>query len=122
MDTPTASLALMSLISMCGNSSTTSDEPTSTGYSCRDYQIILNVEVIVAEECTTDSQGSQVLTGTGSDCETDNLIVNSSYDSWYFYEMYDEAIAEGCEIEFDTTGECDSSLEPTCDWGTCIWN
>ena len=118
----TTGLGLGLTMQMCGSSSSgTSSTPTSTGYSCRDYQIILDVEVLVAEECTTDADCDQVLDGTGCGCPTDDLIVSGDYDSDYFYEMLDEAVAESCSIDFATTCECDPTAKPVCYAGTCEW-
>ena len=121
MDTPTSAVALMSLISMCGTSSSSSEEPTPSGWTCSEYQIMLDVEVSLAEECNVDSECQQVLSGTGVGCATDDLIANTSYNTNYFYDLYDEAVGYGCSIDFDTSGECDPDAEPACNGGTCGW-
>ena len=117
----TAGIGLGLTMQMCGDSTSTYEAPTSTGLSCRDYQIILDVEVLVAEECVTDSDCDQVLDGTGCGCATDDLIVAADYDSEYFYEMWDQAVGESCEIEFATTCECNPSAQPVCNAGICEW-
>ncbi len=121
METQTTTIALMSLLSMCGNPYP-SDEPTSTGFRCSDYQLMLDVELKVAQECSTDSDCQQVLSGTGCGCESDDMIANTSYNTSNFYDLYDEAEAEGCSIEFYTECDCDASAVPVCSAGTCSWN
>ena len=122
MDTPTFALVVMSMISMCDNSSSDADEPTATGFSCNDYQIMLDVEATLAQECTSDAQCQQVLTGTGCGCETDDLIANTSFDTSYFFDLYDEALTQSCSIDFGTSCDCDASAAPICDAGSCRWD
>ena len=116
----TTGLGLGLTMQMCGNPSTSST-PTSTGYSCSDYQIMLDVEVLLAEECVTDSDCDQILDGTGCGCATDDLIANNDFDTTYFYDLYDEALGESCSIDFATTCECDPTAQPVCNAGTCGW-
>ena len=113
-------LGLGLTMQMCGDASS-SYTPTSTGFSCSDYDIMLDVEVKIAQECTTDSDCDQLLNGTGCGCETDELIANRHFDTTYFYDLYDEALGEGCSIDFGTTCECDPTVSPVCEAGSCAW-
>lgn len=125
MDTTTFTLILLSMFSTCNNSSTSSNSsnnPTSTGFSCWDYEIMLDVEVKLAQECTTDSECQQVLTGTGCGCETDDLVANTSFDTSYFFDLYDEALTQNCSIDFGTSCDCDASATPSCYAGSCRWD
>ena len=117
---PATGFGLALAMQMCGTDPDR-DVPTSTGYSCNDYQIMLDVETYIAQECNTDADCTQPLDGTGCGCSTDDLIANDRYEADYFYEMYDEALGESCTIEFDTSCDCDSSAVPSCEFGTCVW-
>ena len=123
MDSNAISFVALSLISMCGTSSNApQEEPTATGFSCSDYQLMMTAELSVGQACTLDSDCQQILSGTGCGCESDDLVANNSYNASYFYEFYDEAHAQGCDIDFNTTCDCDAAAEPVCLSGTCGWN
>ena len=94
---------------------------TSTGLSCSDYQIMLEVEMIVGRECMDDSECDQVISGTGIGCETDDIITSSEFDPSWFYDTLEEAEGEGCTITFETPGVCDPHAEPACISGKCTW-
>ena len=81
MASNTTSFLALSLISMCGTPQSSQDEPTATGFSCSDYQIMLDVELKVGQECVVDSDCQQVLTGTGCGCESDDIIEVISFFS-----------------------------------------
>ena len=117
---PTAGFGLGLALQMCGTD-TSIDVPTSTGFTCNDYQLMLDVETYVAEECTISADCNQILDDTGCGCATDDLIANSSYNANHFYDLYDEAIGESCTIDFDTACDCDSSAVPACEAGICVW-
>ena len=123
MDTNVVSIAALSLISMCGTPSTdTQDEDSDAQDICWAYDQLLEVELQIGQECNVDTDCQQVLSGTGCGCETDDLIVNNSYHSSYFYDIYDNALADGCAVEFNTTCDCTVGVEPACVSGTCVWN
>ena len=110
----------LSLAQTCGGGS--APEPaTSTGIRCSEYQMMLRVELIVGRRCVEDAECDQVISGTGIGCETDDVITSIEYDASYFYDMLDEAEAEGCTITFETLGECDPLAEPACVSGKCSW-
>ena len=125
MDTNAVSFAALSMISMCGSPSSAPEpavDPYSPGEICWAYDKMLEVELLIGQECNVDTDCQQVLTGTGCGCETDDLIANNSYDATYFYELQDDALAEGCAIEFNTACDCNADAEPACLSGTCVWN
>ncbi len=99
-------------------SSTSSSSGT---FSCDDYTLMLDVELILAQECTTDSQCGQILSGTGCGCETDDIVANSAFDTTYLYDLYDEAAAAGCSYSAPTTCACPAATGTSCDAGTCAW-
>ena len=97
------------------------DEETSTGFTCSDYELMLDVELTLAQECTADSQCGQVMSGTGCGCESDDIVANSSFDTTYYYDLYDEAVAEGCSYAAATSCSCFAATETWCNAGTCDW-
>ena len=118
-----AALAL-ALVPVCSSGSAFSGSehtPTASGYSCWDYQKMIDVEVILATECTSNSECSQILYGTGVGCSTDDIIGNYNYDTSYFFDMWDEAVGYGCAIEFDTSGDCSPTASAVCSSGVCGW-
>ena len=122
MDTHTASFVALSLISMCGTTPEPEVDPNSPGEICWAYDKMLEVELLIGQECNVDSDCQQVLSGTGCGCETDDLIVNTSYDATYFYDLLDDAATDGCAIDFNTVCDCNPNAEPACIAGTCGWN
>ena len=122
MNTITAAgLGLGLTMQMCSTDPYYDNTPTSTGFSCWDYETMLEVEAEIASECTTDSDCDQVIDGTGCGCATDDLIANSSYDLTSFYDLYDEALGESCSIDFGTSCDCNPSATPVCAAGQCAW-
>ncbi|MBM4365477.1 MAG: hypothetical protein FJ102_04630 [Deltaproteobacteria bacterium] len=108
------------LIANCGGGGSTA-EPESFDTTCEDYQIMLDVEVVLARECTASSQCTQVLGGTGCGCDTDDVIANSSFDANYLYDLLDESRAAGCTVSTGTSCACDAGAEPACVGGRCTW-
>ncbi|MCP4804630.1 MAG: hypothetical protein GY884_04705 [Proteobacteria bacterium] len=104
----------------CGGSSSSSSSSTGT-FSCEDYQIMMDVEVELATTCSTDSQCTQVLYGSGCGCSTDDVVANGSFDTTYLYDLWDEADDATCSVEFDTSCDCDASAQPVCVSGNCTW-
>ena len=118
----TTGLGLGMTMQMCGDTSSSyTPSSSSTGFSCADYEIMLDVEVELAQECTMDSECTQVLDGTGCGCETDDLIANQAFDTTYFYDLRDEALDQSCTVDFGTTCECNPIATPVCQAGTCAW-
>ena len=108
------------LAQTCGGSSAPAPT-TESGWSCEDYQMMLDVEVRYGSECETDDECTEILDGTGCGCETSNLVMAEGFDSDWFYDTLDEARSYECDIDFDTVCDCDATLEPTCSSGRCTW-
>ena len=107
--------AVLTLVQTCGGGSSTPEPATSTGYTCSDYELMLNIEAEMAADCSTDADCDQVLSGTGPEaCETDDFIVAADYDPTWFYDTWEEAENEGCTIEFETPDECNPGATPVC--------
>ena len=116
------SLALLTLIQFCGSSTTSTEEQLADGqvFSCSEYQLMLEVEMMVAGECAEDSECDQIVLNGDQDCEANSLVSTNNFDTDYFYDMYDEAIGYGCSIELDMNDDC--SLTTTgCNAGICGW-
>ena len=112
-------LALMS--GTCDGGSSSSDQSSSGAFSCSDYQLMLDVEVELATECSTDEECTQELAGTGCGCATDDVVANGDFDTSYLFELWDEAEDAGCSMDFDTSCDCESDAEPACVSGHCAW-
>ena len=121
MDTNTASFVALSFISMCGTAPEPEADPYSSDDICWAYDKMLEVEVILGQECSVDTDCQQVLSGTGCGCDTDDLIFNNSFNATYFYELIDDSDTEGCGIDFNTSCDCNPSAVPACIAGTCGW-
>ncbi len=109
-------------VSYCGapgGSSGSSSDPYT--FSCSEHSLMLNIEVDALSWCHTDSDCGQVLNGTGVGCSTDDRIANNSSNVSYFYDMLEEAEAAGCSVDFGTSGVCDPSAQPVCNFGECAW-
>ena len=80
-------------MSFCSNSSSTTQEDSSSGFfSCEDYQIMLDVEVTLAVECSNSQQCQQILVEGEMECEANSIIANENFDSEYFYSLYDKKL------------------------------
>jgi hypothetical protein len=108
------------LAQTCGGSSTP-DPILGGGFSCSEYQRMLDLDIEYGSTCSTDDECTEILDGTGCGCVTSNLIANSDFDTGWFYETLDEARSYSCDITFDTACDCDESLEPTCSFARCTW-
>ena len=108
-------------VSTCGGTSSSQDNSEGSMSTCRAYQIMIDVELDLADNCQTDSECTEVIYGTGNGCATDDRIGTSSFDTSYLYDLIDEADLEGCNIDFGTTGECPVDGTPVCDRGACSW-
>jgi len=113
---------VLTLVQTCGGGGYEPEPATSTGISCEDYELMLNIEIEFAEECEVDADCDQVLSGTGEeDCDTDDLIVTADYDPSWFYDTLEEAEGVGCIIELNTVSTCNPTAEPACVWTKCRW-
>ena len=107
----------------CGGGSTpapSTDSPESV-MVLRRIPDHAEVETRYGGGCETDDECTVVLDGTGDDCESTNLPMADDFDTEWFYATWDEARSFSCEIEFETSGVCDPTLEPTCAEGKCAW-
>lgn len=103
----------------CSSNSNDSSQNDPFAFSCSDYQIMVDVEVEILQECSTDAQCEQVL--ENNSCDGGAISSNPNIDPSYFFELVDEAEAAGCNVEI--VAECgDSDSTPTCHYGTCGWN
>lgn len=113
---------ISAMSSSCGGgSSSSSSSESGYEFTCEDYQIMMDVEVDLATTCSTDSDCTQELYGTGCGCSTDDIVANGSFDTTYLYELWDDADDASCSLDFDTTCDCDASAQPACVSGTCTW-
>ena len=104
----------------CGGGS--SSEPTTEGgWTCSEYQLMLDVELDYGSTCTIDEECTQVLDGTGCGCESADRVVRGDFDASWFYELKDEADGYECSIDFESACVCDAGLEPACISGRCGW-
>ncbi len=109
-------------VAVCGTSSPyPDDEPTSTGLSCYDYNMMIKVEFLVARECATDPQCGQLIPVDDA-CPTADRVVNVDFDARYLLDFIEEAESVGGTVEYPgERGDCDPDAEPVCDAGTCSW-
>lgn len=115
-----SALALSSAVQMCGGGGADSSEVTPSGYSCKDYQIIVDVEVLIGRECTAASECAQVAFESEAACESESMLLNSDFDATYLFEMVDEAESYGCALELPLNDDC-GATEPSCAGGACSW-
>lgn len=111
---------IVTTMSFC-TQSRPSSTPTASGFSCDDYTIMLDVEIRLARECTTDSDCEQVLFEGDLECDANTVVGSIHFDSNYLYDLYDEATLMGCMIELPINDDC-SRDELICASGTCEWN
>ena len=102
-----------------GSSSSDSDATTHEGWTCRDLQIMSEVEYDLLSMCTTDAECDQILEGTGV-CPTDDLILNYRYDAEYLLDWIEQADSISCDLDLNE-GRCPETAEPTCYFSRCRW-
>jgi hypothetical protein len=112
----------LAIVAMCGGSPAADpdDEPTSTGFSCNDYNLMIKAELAVGNDCSYDSECSQVLEVDDA-CPTADRVLNGDFEARYLLEFIDEAEAEGCTVEYGARGDCDPDALPVCEAGNCTW-
>ena len=112
----------MVFVAVCGSSSPyPDDEPTSTGLTCYEYNLIIKVEFLVGRECDFDSECDQVIP-VDDVCPTADRLVNADFDASYLLDFIEEPAREGRPVEYPgARGDCDPDAEPVCDVGTCRW-
>ena len=86
-------------VSTCGGTNSSQGNSEGSMSTCRSYQIMIDVELDLADNCQTDSECTEVIYGTGNGCSTDDRIATSSFDTSYLYDLIDEADLEGCTID-----------------------
>jgi len=112
----------MVFVAMCGNPSPyPDDEPTSTGLSCYEYNMMIKVEFFVGRECSYDAQCDQVIPVDDS-CPTADRLLNADFDARYLLDFIEEAESVGCTVEYPgDRGDCDPYAAAVCDFGNCTW-
>jgi len=116
-----APLALV-FVGMCGNPSPYSDdEPTSTGLSCYEYNMMIKAEFYVGRACAYDRECDQVIPVDDA-CPTADRLVNADFYAGYLLDFIEEAESVGCTVEYPGgRGDCDPGAEPVCTAGNCTW-
>lgn len=114
---PYKEILVITTLSFCNNSNSTT--PTQTGFSCEDYAIMLDVEVELAQECTASTDCTQIL--FEDTCESNSLLTNTNFDTNYLFDLYEEGIDAGCELELPINTDC-SRDTATCVQSQCQWN
>jgi hypothetical protein len=120
MSVSISDVLIVTTMSFC-TQSRPSSTPTASGFSCDDYEIMLDVEFRLSRECSVDSDCEQVLFEGDLECESNALVGNAQFDSSYLYDLYDEATLMGCTIDLPINDSC-SRNEMRCVSGTCTWN
>ena len=112
----------MVFVAVCGGSPSPypDDPPTSTGIRCSDYQLMIDVEIDIANDCSFDSQCDQVIPVDDA-CTTADKVVNIDYDLEHLLSLIEEAEGVGCSINFGARGDCDSTAGAACSSGSCRW-
>lgn len=113
----------MTFLAVCGGSSIPGydDPPTSTGFSCWDYQKMVDVELILGQECAINADCDQVIELSDS-CPTADPVLRGDFDAIWLIDLLEEAESVGCSIEFGPPGDCDADAEPICSLGSCGWD
>ena len=111
----------MVFVAMCGSSPSPEHEPTDSGLSCYEYNLMIKVELMVGRECDFDSECDQVIPVDDS-CPTADRVVSTEYDTRYVLDYIEEAERMGCTVEYPgDRGDCDPDSEPVCYAGRCTW-
>jgi len=112
----------LALVAVCGGSAPDPDDvPTSTGFSCNDYNLMIKVEFFVGKECVFDDECDQIIP-VDETCRTADRVLSSEFDAVYLLDFIEEAEAEGCTIVYPgSRGDCDPEAEPVCEMGGCTW-
>ena len=110
------------LVAVCGGSAPDpADLPTSTGFSCNDYNLMIKVEYLVGRECVADEECEQIIP-VDETCPTSDLVLSSDFDTVYLEDLIAEAEGEGCTVVYPgSRGDCDPEAEPVCGMGGCTW-
>lgn len=101
--------------------SSPSSTPTAPEFSCDSYAVMLDIEIRLARECTTNTNCEQVLFEDELECEANSIVGSTTFDSNYLYDLYDEATFMGCMVELPINNNCTHD-ELACISGTCAWN
>ena len=109
------------MLQMCGDSSSSGGDESPYEFSCEDYQLMVDVEIRIGEACSSDADCTQVLISGDMACEPNSIVVSDDFDTSYFSELYDEAVAAGCDITLEMNEDC-SATEVVCAASTCSWS
>ena len=112
-------ILVITTLSFCNNNQSQSPT-TNTGFTCDDYAIMMDVELRLAQSCTDNSECTQVLFEGEQTCESNSVLGSEHFDSKYLFDLYDEAIAEGCSVELPMNTDCSNTI-PTCIQSKCVW-
>ena len=110
---------VITTLSFCNNGQSQAPA-SSTGFSCDDYEIMMDVEIRLAQSCTEDSECNQILFEGEQICESNSVLGSEYFDSEYLFDLYDEAIAEGCSLTLPMNTDCSNST-PSCSQSKCVW-
>lgn len=121
MQSSSSLILILTSLSFCGDTSPSSDTTSPYEFSCDDYQLMLEVELFVGQECSEDEQCQQIILEGDLECEANSIVGNINFDSVHFYNLYDEALAAGCSsIDLQINQDC-SATETVCRNATCEW-
>ena len=113
----------MTFLAVCGSSPSPypDDPPTSTGFRCSDYQLMIDVEFNLGRACTLDDECDQVIPVSDS-CTTEDVVLNINFNAVYVLDMIEEAEGVGCLLDYGSRGDCDPDAETYCSFGRCSWD
>lgn len=97
------------------------DSMSLNGFSCSDYQLIVELELSAAGECEVDSDCGQVLQDEECVCEYGNAVVRTEYNPSWLYGILDEADVLECTVELGEQCDCDADADMACVEGQCGW-
>lgn len=97
------------------------DSLALSGFSCSDYQLIVELELGAAGECAADTDCGQVLEGEGCDCEGGNAVMRTEYNPSWLYGVLEEAEALECTVDLGERCDCEPNAELACIDGQCGW-
>lgn len=119
MSLSVSEILIITTMSMCSQNNESS-EPTPFGFTCEDYDIMINVELRLARSCSTVDDCQQVLFAGDLACEPNSIVGHVDFNSNYLYELMDEAIQTGCPVELPIPQDC-SDTALACVNDMCTW-
>lgn len=111
-------LALSGAAPMCGSGS---EAPvTPSGFTCGDYQLMVDVELELGRTCDADAECVQPVLETAGGCASASVLLRGDFDAEYLLGLVEEADAYGCPLDLPVEDDCGADA-PTCDAGRCGW-